>query len=247
MLLAAKALNDEVKATTLAIDGKAVSGPMLRALTPADLVNGAVTITNTGEAATDAVISVIGAALTPEPAIAKGFTIERAAYTLDGKKIDLKSLSGGTASVKQNDRFVMTVKIQSSEAGGRVMLVDRLPAGFEIENPKLVASGAIAGLDWLKSSTEPEHTEFRDDRFVAAFNFSSSRGNTDGENAEGESAAVPDASAETPPALTATVAYIVRAVTPGSFVHPAATVEDMYRPDRYARTAAGTLNVGVKE
>ena len=49
------------------------------------------------------------------------------------------------------------------------------------------------------------------------------------------------------PAKTATVAYIVRAVTPGSFVHPAATVEDMYRPDRFARTAAGRLDVTAKE
>jgi uncharacterized protein YfaS (alpha-2-macroglobulin family) len=39
------------------------------------------------------------------------------------------------------------------------------------------------------------------------------------------------------------VAYIVRAVTPGSFVHPAATVEDMYRPTRYARTSAGKLEI----
>jgi uncharacterized protein YfaS (alpha-2-macroglobulin family) len=49
------------------------------------------------------------------------------------------------------------------------------------------------------------------------------------------------------PASTATVAYIVRAVTPGSYVHPAATVEDMYRPDRFARTAAGRLEVIAKE
>ena len=34
---------------------------------------------------------------------------------------------------------------------------------------------------------------------------------------------------------------MVRAVTPGSFMHPAATVEDMYRPERFARTAAGRL------
>ncbi len=39
------------------------------------------------------------------------------------------------------------------------------------------------------------------------------------------------------------MAYIVRAVTPGSFVHPAATVEDMYRPSRYARTSAGRLDI----
>ena len=46
---------------------------------------------------------------------------------------------------------------------------------------------------------------------------------------------------------SATVAYLVRAVTPGSFVHPAATVEDMYRPDRFARTASGRLDVKAKE
>jgi hypothetical protein len=39
----------------------------------------------------------------------------------------------------------------------------------------------------------------------------------------------------------------VRAVTPGTFVHPAATVEDMYRPDRFARTASGQLVVLAKE
>jgi uncharacterized protein YfaS (alpha-2-macroglobulin family) len=42
---------------------------------------------------------------------------------------------------------------------------------------------------------------------------------------------------------SAAVAYIVRAVTPGTFVHPAATIEDMYRPERYARTDAGRLTV----
>jgi alpha-2-macroglobulin len=35
-------------------------------------------------------------------------------------------------------------------------------------------------------------------------------------------------------------------VTPGAYVHPAATVEDMYRPERYARTAGGKLTVEVK-
>jgi uncharacterized protein YfaS (alpha-2-macroglobulin family) len=51
----------------------------------------------------------------------------------------------------------------------------------------------------------------------------------------------------TGPAASATVAYVVRAVTPGTFVHPAATVEDMYRPQRYARTAAGALTVAPAE
>ena len=40
-----------------------------------------------------------------------------------------------------------------------------------------------------------------------------------------------------------TVAYVVRAVAPGKYVRPQASVEDMYRPDRFGRT--GTENVEV--
>jgi uncharacterized protein YfaS (alpha-2-macroglobulin family) len=36
-------------------------------------------------------------------------------------------------------------------------------------------------------------------------------------------------------------------VSPGSYIHPAATVEDMYRPDRFARTASGKLEVVRRE
>jgi uncharacterized protein YfaS (alpha-2-macroglobulin family) len=124
-----------------------------------------------------------------------------------------------------------------------VLLVDRLPAGFEIENPRLVGSGDVTALDWLKTSVQPEHAEFRDDRFVAAFNFSGANvqaANTENATPSGEAQAAG-------PATSATVAYLVRAVTPGSFVHPAATVEDMYRPERYARSAAGKLTVTPRE
>ena len=270
MLLAAKALNDESKSLSLSMGGKTFSGPVLRSLTPAELKDGNLVITNDGEGDTDAVISVIGAAMHPEPAISKGFTIERQAYTLDGKKFDLKSLAGGKASVKQNDRFVMTVTVTAKDPAGRVMVVDRLPAGFEIENPRLVDSGSIAGLSWLKS-VDPQHTEFRDDRFVAAFNFAAAKPNSD--SSDGSSSS-DQSSSDTPSTVegtnqdtveapsdgsveaggakletfrsSATLAYIVRAVNPGTFVHPAATVEDMYRPERYARTAAGTLSVTTK-
>jgi uncharacterized protein YfaS (alpha-2-macroglobulin family) len=39
------------------------------------------------------------------------------------------------------------------------------------------------------------------------------------------------------------VAYVVRAVSPGQYVRPQAYVEDMYRPDRFGRTATGSLEV----
>ena len=255
MLMAANALSDTGKTLALAINGKPHTGSLAQQLSPADLTrNGGVTITNESDAPTDVVIAVTGAALTPEPAISKGFKIERTYYTLDGKKVDLASATGGVSEVNQNDRFVAVVSIEAKDEGGRVLLVDRLPAGFEIENPHLVESGATKGLDWLKGTTKPQHTEFRDDRFVAAFNFFGK--NKSGGHSE---VAEPEADEETDtngtettdkkpagPVNSATVAYIVRAVTPGSFVHPAVTVEDMYRPERYARSAAGRLTVTAK-
>jgi uncharacterized protein YfaS (alpha-2-macroglobulin family) len=111
--------------------------------------------------------------------------------------------------------------IESADPAGRVLLVDRLPAGLEIENPRLVEGGDIKSLSWFQPGLRPEHNEFRDDRFVAAFDFLSAGSKV----------------------RSASVAYIVRAVTPGTFVHPAAMVEDMYRPERFARTGGGSLEI----
>jgi uncharacterized protein YfaS (alpha-2-macroglobulin family) len=236
MLLAAKALADEAKDARLSIDGSIRQGVFNRRLSAAELQAKPLTISNEGEAAIDAVVSVIGAALTPEPATEKGFKIERSYYTLDGRKVDLGSATGGQGELKQNDRLVAVLKVEATEKGGRVLLVDRLPAGLEIENPRLVDSADLKSLPWLKATVRPEFTQFRDDRFVAAFNFF---GRAAGRGRDGDD----DEAGSNEPASAATVAYMVRAVTPGSFVHPAATVEDMYKPDRFARTATGRLVV----
>jgi len=39
------------------------------------------------------------------------------------------------------------------------------------------------------------------------------------------------------------LAYIVRAISPGTYRLPAASVEDMYRPDYRARTDTGSVTV----
>jgi hypothetical protein len=96
------------------------------------------------------------------------------------------------------------------------MIDDALPAGLEIDNPNLLRAGDIAALGWLDPAG-PEHAEFRADRFLAAV----------------------DLRDDTPFEL----AYIVRAVTPGSYHHPAALVEDMYRPALRGTTASGRLTV----
>ena len=122
MLLAARALAEEVgqrcRSRSTATPHK---GQLVRPLSPAEVKDGALVITNESDAAADAVVSVIGAALTPEPAVSKGFTIERTYYTLDGKKVDLASATGGTAELKQNDRLVVVLKVESPETGGRIL------------------------------------------------------------------------------------------------------------------------------
>ena len=228
MLLAANALADANNGLSLTYNNTPHLGAINTRVTAIELEAGSVTVANTGEQPVDAVISVVGAALTPEPAVAKGFMIERRYFKLDGTAVDLDSATGGNATLKQNQRLVAVLTITTEYDGGRVLLVDRLPAGFEIENPRLVDSGDIGSLSWLKTDVRPEHTEFRDDRFVAAFNLF--KGNKGKPNLAGTSASI---------------AYIIRAVTPGEFIHPAATVEDMYRPDHYARTDAGRLTISA--
>ena len=170
-------------------------------------------ITNTGRGSVQAVVTVTGAPVTPEPAAEKGFKIERQNYTLTGDPIDPKE-------VKQNTRMVVVLKITEAQPQfGRVVLADHLPAGFEIDNPHLVSSGDTGTLEWISDAAEPVNSEFRDDRFTAAF----------------------ERKADDAPVFT--VAYVVRAVAPGKYVRPQAVVEDMYRPDRYGRTATESVEV----
>jgi hypothetical protein len=240
LLLATHALGEEANSLTLSINGRPHQGSLLRGVAAAELEGSGVVVSNTSDRSVEAVISVIGAALTPEPAAAKGFSIERSYYTLDGRKVELNSAAGGRAELSQNDRLVVVLKLEAEQPGGRILLVDRLPAGLEIENPRLVDAGDVKTLAWLKTTRKPSHLDFRDDRLVAAFDFFGSGSARRGRSDDGEDG-------NTEPVSSASVAYLVRAVTPGTFVHPAATVEDMYRPDRFARTASGQLVVLAKE
>ena len=123
------------------------------------------------------------------------------------------------AEVKQNERFVVVVNVsQFDDVPSRLMISDLLPAGLEVENPHLIKSAEQQNFSWLPK-TDVAHVEFRNDRVLAAINRKQG-GDKD-----------------------FTIAYTVRAVSPGSFMHPAAVVEDMYRPEKSARTASGWMNV----
>ena len=227
MLLAVNALQEDVAKLQLSLDGAPVQGSIVQAMRAEELRAKSKVITNNGDDAVEAVISVIGSSNDPQPPAEKGFTLSRRYFTLTGETVDLESASGGASTVKQNDRLVVVVEFESNETSGRILAVDRLPAGLEVENPRLVDSGDIKSLSWLKSDLPPRHTEFRDDRVVAAYHL------TPKAEANGETQAKPQMR----------FAYVVRAVIPGTFVHPALTVEDMYSPERYARSKSGKLIV----
>src|SRR5256886_10145074 len=170
-------------------------------------------ITNTGDAPVQAVVSVSGAPITPEPAASNGFKIERGYFTLDGKPADV-------SKARQNDRFAVVLKITEAKPEyGHIMVSDYLPAGLEIDNPHLVSSGDTGTLDWIEDGEEPENTEFRDDRLTAAI-----------DRARADKSVV-------------TVASGVGAGAPGEYVLPQAYVEDMYNPSRYGRTDTGSVEV----
>lgn len=215
LVLAARALEKQISALRLAVNGTAHKGALYRSFAAATLGQQPVTVTNKGAGTVQAVVSVSGAPTTPEPAAEHGFKIERNYFTLDGQPAD-------PTRATQNERFVVVLKVTEPEPQfGRVILADYLPAGFEIDNPRLVSSGDTGTLSWITDAGQPVHTGFRDDRFTAAF----------------------DRNKNSKPVFT--VAYVVRAVSPGNYVLPQAFVEDMYRPERFARTGTGAIGVSA--
>jgi alpha-2-macroglobulin len=212
LVLAARALGREGTQTSLDVAGERHQGSLYRTFDAADLGAG-MKVTNLGDATVQAVVSVGGAPVMPEPAVEQGFKIERRYYTIEGDAVD-------PSTSRQNQRLVVVLRVTEAQPQfGRIIVVDHLPAGFEIDNPHLVSSGDAGTLSWIEDVAEPASSEFRDDRFAAAFNRKS----------------------DDRPVFT--VAYAVRAVSPGRYVLPQAYVEDMYRPDRFGRTGTGSVDV----
>jgi len=103
--------------------------------------------------------------------------------------------------------------------------VDLLPAGLEVENLNLTpaeqwADISVDGVSLSDRANQATivHEEYRDDRYVAALKLSYG---------------------------PAKVYYLVRAVTPGTYVVPPPQIEDMYRPEVRAigRTPVETITV----
>lgn len=170
-------------------------------------------IRNAGAAPVTVTMTAFGQSEVAEPAAAQGYTIARRHYTLEGAPVD-------PGAVPLGERMVTVLEVTPHEraASGRLIIDDPLPAGWEIDNPNLLRAGDVGALDWLDLSANAEMTEARAERFLAAVDWRGGGG-------------------------TLRLGYLVRAVTPGDFHHPAASVEDMYRPERRGRTAPGRVTV----
>jgi uncharacterized protein YfaS (alpha-2-macroglobulin family) len=213
VLMAAAALMQGAARPELAIDGATQSGPLYRRLDGANLAARALTIANRGTRPEEALVTVTGVPVTPPAAGGSGYRIERAYYDLAGRRVEPKA-------VPQGQRLVAVLTVTAdAKRQARLIVDDPLPAGFEIDNPHLIKAGDLTGIAWLGLEEAAAHTEFRSDRFIAALD----RGAEAGARFQ--------------------LAYRLRAVSPGAFTHPAATVVDMYRPQQRAWTGTGAVEV----
>jgi uncharacterized protein YfaS (alpha-2-macroglobulin family) len=138
---------------------------------------------------------------------------------IDKQITDISGAAVDLAGLQRGDRLVVALTLKPERlAVAPYIIEDLLPAGFEIEAViRPDEAGATGPYRFLGELAQPDIAEARDDRFVAAID---TRGD-----------------------VARRLAYIVRAVTPGSFVLPGANAEDMYRPAVFARSAPGRVQI----
>lgn len=215
LVRAGAALNEaaEAKGFAVEIDGEQIENAGAAVYRTSTGVVGTPALRNLGDEIVAGIVSVVGAPVAPPPATDEGFHVERRLYDRRGRRLNPED-------VRQNDVVVVVLEGEQTAVGrARALLVDFLPAGFELENARLGGEdlGAFA---WLEALTTPQHVELRDDRFVAAFDSTGGR--------------------------AFKVAYLARAVTPGRFAHGGAKIEAMYQPEQFGRSAANTVTVSER-
>ncbi len=163
-----------------------------------------VSVTNTGAEALFVEVAAEGYPTKPLAVREDRMALERTLWSTDGKPVT-------TRQFKTGEMVVVRLRVQASQPIKDALVVERVPAGMEVENLNLsqgvqASSFAVEGVNVGQALIEPriKHSEYRDDRFVAAVDLRG--GKLD-------------------------LFYLLRVVTPGKYVVPAPFAEDMYRPD----------------
>ena len=144
----------------------------------------------------------------PAPTGGNGLSVSRTWQRASGRP--LLGAAGRVAPSQLGDVLYTTIHLsnRTKSVVDNVALVDRVPAGWEIENPRI---GGRALPDWLDLDTRwrVDHLNVRDDR-VEVFG-------------------------SVAPGQTVSFSYAARAVTAGSFAVPPVEAEAMYDPRLWAR------------
>lgn len=141
-----------------------------------------------------------------------GIQVTRELLTRDGKALD-------PAGVKQGDLIVSVTRVTSTNGQlDNVVVQNRIPAGLEVENPRLKTTETFT---WITGSmSECTSSDIRDDQVLYFV--------------------------ELPTSGTLTYYTLLRAVTPGVFTQPGAYAEAMYTRANHGCSERGTLVVRTK-
>ena len=147
---------------------------------------------------------------------AKGNYKEEDNYLMVRKSFtDRFGIRADMRNIKQGDLIVVEITLTNLEKSrvDNVVVTDMLPAGFEIENPRISEQQKM---DWIKDQTHPEYFDVRDDRI----NFFTSID-----------------------AMPQHFYYIVRAVSPGSYNMGPVSADAMYNGEYHSYHGAGMVRV----
>lgn len=142
----------------------------------------------------------------------KFLKVRRSFYDRHGRVLNGKRFN-------QNDLIVVKVSLSASYSSSidNVVITDLLPAGFEIENPRIKE---VQGMQWVKDATQPTYRDIRDDR-IFLFTDGSSR--------------------------IKNFYYVVRAVTPGRYKLGPISADAMYNGDFHSYHGGGNISITAKK
>ena len=167
------------------------------------------TLKNTGDRRLYLNLTLGGYPNTAPAPITETVAVSRQFMDLNGRPLEPgKALAPG-------QRILVGLTLKAKAHMPHALVVDLIPAGLELSDPRLATSPAIEDITVAKKTIAQwqaprygfrlAHTEYRDDRFVAAVAL-----NRD---------------------TQARLFYAAVAVTPGKFIVPPPLVEDMYLPE----------------
>jgi uncharacterized protein YfaS (alpha-2-macroglobulin family) len=141
-----------------------------------------------------------------------GLEVQREILNREGGALDLNN-------VRQGDLVVIKTRVRSiSGPVQNVAIVNLLPSGLEVENPRLQTTEQ---LPWVTDANlQPAYMDLRDDRILLF--------------------------ADLPPDSWQTFYTLVRAVSPGRFRLPPVQVEAMYNPALKATGERGVMEVRTR-